>query len=182
MKHVKLFEDFDPFQFIENPEAELQKQESNPEIQEGDYVDTYRGKGRVISIDGDFSRIQLTDLSKAVIKVPTEMMKKIKKADVLPDSPKIIDELRTILDAAKNYNNSIEDTELVNNADALIGFLEETLTDVISLHKADRSIVRTEEYDELISEVARLVYIAQESAPEMKDRLDSIISAFSKIA
>ena len=51
MKHVKLFEDFDLDKFLQDPDAEFAKNEDSPELEPGDYVDTYRGHGQLLSID-----------------------------------------------------------------------------------------------------------------------------------
>lgn len=183
MKHLKLFEDFDPFKFMENPESELQKQEVDSEIQEGDYVDTYRGKAQVLSIDGDFSRVQLLGQSKSIVKVPTDMMTKIKRADVkISSNEESLQEIKEIVADARRYNSIIDDEEAVHNIEAVVHFLESALTDILSIYRRDPSISKTPEYDEFLTEAARLVYIVQQnSSEEMQERVQAIVSAFEKI-
>jgi len=52
MKHVKLFEDFDLDRFLQDPDSEFAKNEDNPELEPGDWVESYRGPGQLLSIDG----------------------------------------------------------------------------------------------------------------------------------
>ena len=59
MKYIKIYEDFDLDKFMQDPEAEFQKNEENPEIEPGDYVTSYRGPGQVIDMDDDFIKIEL---------------------------------------------------------------------------------------------------------------------------
>ena len=55
MKYIKIYEDFDLDKFMQDPEAEFQKNEDNPEIEPGDYVTSYRGPGQVIDMDDNFT-------------------------------------------------------------------------------------------------------------------------------
>ena len=80
MKHIKIYEDFDLEKFLEDPNSEFHD-DSNPEIEIGDWVTSYRGPGQLLSINNDIARVQLISGSSAIILVPFSALNKITKAE-----------------------------------------------------------------------------------------------------
>jgi hypothetical protein len=81
MKHLKLYEEFDLDRFLDNPEKEL-ADDNSPEINVGNYVDSYRGKGQVLDIDSDFAKVELHNSKGNIVKVPVFALTKISHEDL----------------------------------------------------------------------------------------------------
>ena len=130
MKHVKLFEDFDLDKFLQDPDAEFAKNEDSPELEPGDYVDTYRGHGQLLSMDGEFATVKFTGSNGTIAKVPVFSLKKIKKSSVNTEMPDTSAEIKQLADQITNYVNVIEDDDLESepaqiNSRAALDFLED---------------------------------------------------------
>ena len=137
MKHVKLFEDFDLDRFLQDPDSEFAKNEDNPELEPGDWVESYRGNGQLLSIDGEFARVKLTGSRETIAKVPVFALKKIKKSSVNTEMPDTQGELRQIADQVAQYLNILDgdddlDSEMSSvNPDAVVNFLQDILIDIM---------------------------------------------------
>jgi hypothetical protein len=192
LKYVKLYEEFDLDAFMSNPEEYFHNDESD-EIELGDYVTSYRGIGQVISMDSDFIKVQLIDGPKSVVKVPSDMAKKIKKAEAMEIASKLPstqNELRSLSDELANYIETIsttndDDIETISgNLESSVDYLEEILIDVISLTQKDTYTTYYREYADLVSGIASLAHsIIEKSADDsLKNRVDVILDKFYEIS
>ena len=192
LKHIKLYEEFDLDAFMSNPEEYFHIDESD-EIDLGDYVTSYRGIGQVISMDSDFIKVQLIDGPKSVVKVPSDMAKKIKKKEAMEIASKLPstqNELRSLSDELANYIEVItttndDDTETISgNPISSVDYLEEILIDVISLTQKDTYTTYYREYADLVSGIASLAHsIIEKSADDsLKNRVDVILDKFYEIS
>jgi hypothetical protein len=186
MKHVKLFEDFDLDKFLQDPDAEFAKNEDNPELEPGDYVDTYRGHGQLLSIDGEFAKVKFTGSHGTIAKVPVFAIKKIKKSSVNTEMPDTAAEVKQLADQVTNYVNIVEDDDLENepaqiNATAALDFIEDILLDIISLQKKDPDTTRVKEYSDLMSGISMLAYYAGKDGEEEYERSQRILSEFQRM-
>ena len=192
LKHIKLYEEFDLDAFMSNPEEYFHNDESD-EIDLGDYVTSYRGIGQVISMDSDFIKVQLIDGPKSVVKVPSDMAKKIKKKEAMEIASKLPstqNELRSLSDELANYIEVItttndDDTETISgNPISSVDYLEEILIDVISLTQKDTYTTYYREYADLVSGIASLAHsIIEKSADDsLKNRVDVILDKFYEIS
>jgi len=192
LKHIKLYEEFDLDAFMSNPEEYFHNDESD-EIELGDYVTSYRGIGQVISMDSDFIKLQLIDGPKSVVKVPSDMAKKIKKTEAMEIASKLPstqNELKSLSDELANYIEVItttndDDTETISgNLTSSVDYLEEILIDVISLTQKDTYTTYYREYADLVSGIAYLAHsIIEKSADDsLKNRVDVILDKFYEIS
>lgn len=186
MKHVKLFEDFDLDKFLQDPDAEFAKNEDNPELEPGDYVDTYRGHGQLLSIDGEFATVKFTGSNGTIAKVPVFALKKIKKSSVNTEMPDTSAEVKHLADQITNYVNVIEDDDLESepaqiNSRAALDFLEDILLDIISLQKKDPDTSRVDAYSDLMNGVSTIAYYAGQSDEESYNRSQQLLHEFQRI-
>ena len=192
LKHIKLYEEFDLDAFMSNPEEYFHNDDS-VEIELGDYVTSYRGIGQVISMDSDFIKLQLIDGPKSVVKVPSDMAKKIKKTEAMEIASKLPstqNELKSLSDELANYIEVItttndDDTETISgNLTSSVDYLEEILIDVISLTQKDTYTTYYREYADLVSGIASLAHsIIEKSADDsLKNRVDVILDKFYEIS
>lgn len=193
MKHLKLYEEFDLDRFLDNPEKEL-ADDNSPEINVGNYVDSYRGKGQVLDIDSDFAKVELHNSKGNIVKVPVFALTKISHEDLT--SAKVGDsqaELADLVSQARQYNdylNSMEDydneeddTEEVYSAsqvnfDTLLAFIQDTVVEVISIKNNDSAYDTYSEYHELINLVGSIAGEIQRSRPDLADDVDSALENF----
>lgn len=187
MKHVKLFEDFDLDKFLQDPDAEFAKNEDRPELEPGDWVDTYRGHGQLLSIDGEFAKIKFTGSNGTIAKVPVFSLKKIKKSSVNTEMPNTEAEVKQLADQVTNYVNIIEDDDLESepaqiNANSALDFLEDILLDIISLQKKDPDTTRVSAYSDLMNGVSVLAYYSGKYGEEEYDRSQRILSEFQRMS
>jgi hypothetical protein len=187
MKHVKLFEDFDLDKFLQDPDSEFAKNEDNPELEPGDWVDTYRGHGQLLSIDGEFAKIKFTGSNGTIAKVPVFSLKKIKKSSVNTEMPNTEAEVKQLADQVTNYVNIIEDDDLESepaqiNANSALDFLEDILLDIISLQKKDPDTTRVSAYSDLMNGVSVLAYYSGKYGGEEYDRSQRILSEFQRMS
>jgi hypothetical protein len=192
LKHVRLYEEFDVERFMDNPEEYFHDDESK-EIEEGDYVNSYRGSGRVLKIGPVFMEVQLFDGVSSIVKVPKEMAKKITKKEAIEISkalPKTKKELAEMSEQMTGFLESVveEDEEgnevIKGNLEGAIKYLEDILVDIIYLSDKDGYTTYYPEFANLVSGVASLAHTIIESTddPKVKLQVDKILDKFYEIS
>jgi hypothetical protein len=193
MKHIKLYESFDLDAFMKDPDSYFHD-DSSPEIIEGDYINSYRGVGQVLSMDNDFVKIQLIDGPKSIIRVPRELINKIAKADAmqiaksLTNTRKELEELSSDLQDYLDTMSSTDDEEtreiISGDIESSINYLESILIDVIGLHKKDSYTTSYPQYSQLVSLIAKFAHLIIESTedPVIQGRVDVILDKFYEIS
>lgn len=193
MKHVKLYESFDLDAFMKDPESYFHD-DSSPEIVEGDYVNSYRGVGQVLSMDNDFVKVQLIDGPKSIVRVPRELINKIAKADAmqiaqaLTNTRKEIEEMSSDLQDYLDTMTSTDDEEtkeiISGDIESSVNYLESILIDVIGLQKKDSYTTSYPQYSQLVSTVAIFAHLIIETTEdvEIQKRVDSILDKFYEIS
>jgi NTP pyrophosphatase (non-canonical NTP hydrolase) len=184
MKYIKIYEDFDLDKFMQDPESEFQKNEDNPEIEPGDYVTSYRGPGQVIDMDADFIKIELLDSSKKIVRVPKDLVTKTKKKDVYQDNKSHAEEIAEIGEEVRQYAEIIspdgEDPMNVN-VEAIAGFIEDTLIDVLSMYKKDKNVTYLPGYDSIVNGIALIADIAETADSSISDRIQAALEKFYEL-
>ena len=177
MKHIKLFEDFDLDKFLENPEREL-ADDNSTEIGIGNYVSSYRGKGQVIDMDDRFATIQLANSKGQTVKVPVSALTKLSHAEFklnqIADSQA---ELSDLVDQAKEFVNYLDSSSQIN-FDTLLGFLQDTVVEVISIKNSDSAYDTYNEYHELVNLIASIADSIQTARPDLTDEVDAALENF----
>jgi hypothetical protein len=168
--------------------------DSSPEIVEGDYVNSYRGVGQVLSIDNDFIRVQLIDGPKSIVKVPRELVTKIAKADAmqiaqsLTNTRKDLEELSSDLQDYLDTMISTDDDEtreiISGDIESSVNYLESILIDVIGLQKKDSYTTSYPQYSHLVSIIATFAHLILETTEddEIQKRVDTILDKFYEIS
>lgn len=184
MKYIKLYENFDLDRFMQDPDAEFQRNEDNPEIEPGDYVTSYRGAGQVIDMDDDFVKIELLDSSKKIVRVPRDLVTKTKKKEVYHDTQSHADEIAEIAQEVYQYSEMIspdgEDPMNVNS-EAIAGFIEDTLIEVLRMYKKDKNVTYLPGYDKLVTGIALIADIAENADPSVSDRVQAALEKFYEL-
>jgi hypothetical protein len=192
MKFVKVYEDFDIDDFMKNPDTYFHSDDSD-DVDDGDYVTSYRGIGQVLGKEGDFLRIQLMDGPRNVVRVPYDMVRKIKKAEAEEASnalPETKNELRKMSDELGKYTETIvttddEDNEILSgDITSSIEYLESILIEVISLSKKDTYATFYPEYSLLVSNVAELAQLILQTTHDETEQksVDVILDKFYEIS
>ncbi len=193
MKHIKLYESFDLDAFMKDPDSYFHD-DSSPEIIEGDYINSYRGVGQVLSMDNDFVKIQLIDGPKSIIRVPRELINKIAKADAmqiaksLTNTRKELEELSSDLQDYLDTMSSTDDEEtreiISGDIESSINYLESILIDVIGLHKKDSYTTSYPQYSQFVSLIATFAHLIIENTedPVIQGRVDVILDKFYEIS
>jgi hypothetical protein len=192
LKHIKIYEDFDLDKFMENPD-EYFHDDSSKEVEEGDYVNSYRGTGRVLRIGPNFMEIQLLDGPSSIVKVPKDMVKKITKKEAieisksLPNTKKELDELANQMSSF--IENVVEEDDqgkevIRGNIESAVKYLEDVLIDVIALLNKDGYTTLYNEYSRLVSSVASLAHTIIESTEdsEIQSKIDKILDKFYELS
>lgn len=168
MKHIKIYEDFDLDKFLEDPNSEFHD-DSNPEIEIGDWVTSYRGPGQLLSIKNDIARVQLISGSSAIILVPFSALNKITKAEAakiskdLPDTQREIKKMATDMEAIMKA--SVSDDEetgeeiFTGNLEKTVAYLEDFLVDMIDLKNKDPYSPYYKEYGSFTSQLTSICYL-----------------------
>lgn len=184
MKYIKLYEEFDLDRFMQDPDAEFQRNEDNPEIEPGDYVTSYRGAGQVIDMDDDFIKIELLDSSKKIVRVPKDLVTKTKKKEVYHDTKSHADEIAEIAQEVYQYAEIIspdgEDPMNVN-ANAIASFIEDTLIEILGMYKKDKNVTYLPGYDKLVTGIALIADIAETADPSISDRVQAALEKFYEL-
>ncbi len=179
MKHIKLFEDFDLDKFMEDPESQFHD-DSDPNIVEGDWVTSYRGPAKVLSISGEMARVELINGPRSIVSVPFEFLTKITKEEALKLSRNKVDakkelttmnqEMEAVLKAAISEDDETGDEIFSGNMEKTISYLEEFLVDLIDLKNKDSYSPYYTEYGSFTSNLANLCYL-------MLDKIDKDIES-----
>lgn len=192
MKFVKLYEDFNIDDFMKNPGTYFHSDDSE-EIEDGDYITSYRGIGQVLGTEGDFLRIQLMDGPRSIVKVPYDMARKIKKAEAeeaVNSIPKTKNELKRMDEELSKYTETIvttdnDDNEILSGSiPSSIKYLESILIDVISLSKKDAYTTFYPEYSLLVSNIAELAQLILQTTTDETEQnsVDVILDKFYEIS
>jgi hypothetical protein len=168
LKHIKLFEDFDLDKFMEDPESEFHD-DSDPNIVEGDWVTSYRGPAKFLSLSNDMAKVQLINGPGSVVSVPYDALTKINKEEALKMSRNMIDaksELeRMISEMDQILKASVEEDEetggeiFIGNEERTVSYLEDFLVDLIDLKNKDTYVPYYTEYGNFLSQLASLCYL-----------------------
>lgn len=188
MKHIKLFEDFDLDKFLDNPGKEM-ADDNSPEISIGNYIDSYRGKGRVIDIDDDFATVELNNSKGNTVKVPVFALKKISSeementqvGDSAGELASLVKQAQEYYDYLQNEADYLEDeSDLVNkvNFESLLTFIQDTVVEVISIKNNDTAYDQYDDYHRLINLIASLADVIQTLRPDMADEIDAALDSF----
>jgi len=183
LKYTKLFEEFDLDKFMENPEEHYGNSEEG-EIEEGDWVTSYRGTGQVLKMDKDFARVELTGSKRHIVMVPVFALKKMKR----PETENDFDTKEKLAEISQSLNQYIEtvtpdEDSRLNNPEAVVDWVEsELLLDVISLSKRDPDTGSYPEYDSIVTQVALLMDIAMESDPDLSERAEAVLDKFYELS
>lgn len=177
MKYIKLFEDFDLDKFMEDPESQFHD-DTDPNIIEGDWVTSYRGPAKVLSISGEMARVELINGPRSIVSVPFEFLTKITKEEALKLSRNKVDskkelttmnqEMEAVLKAAISEDDETGDEIFSGNMEKTISYLEEFLVDLIDLKNKDSYSPYYTEYGAFTSNLANLCYL-------MLDKIDKDI-------
>ena len=185
MKYLKLFENFDLDKFMEDPDAEFAKNADSPEIEEGDWVTSYRGTGQLLRIEGDMARVKLSGSKEVVAIVPVFALKKVQRPDgkeynTAEEIEKIHNEIADYIDAILPAD---EEEATLNNPEAAVDYVEsELLLDVISLMRQDPDAGSYLEYDNIVTKVALLMDLAMEADPELTERAEGVLDKFYELS
>jgi hypothetical protein len=193
MKHVILYENFDLDKFMENPD-EFFHDDSTPEIEEGDYVTSYRGTGQILDIGPVFATLQLIDGPETQVKVPLENITKITREEamnIIKNKYNSQKEIKGILDYLQKFSDTVgmtsddDDEGRSVNLKSTVDYLEEILTDIISLKRKDSHTTSYHDYGNLVSLVARIAHFVMDQSQgddELQNRIASILDKFYEIS
>jgi hypothetical protein len=188
MKHIKLFEDFDLDNFLENPEEEIHGDLDTVDV--GSYVNTYRGPGQIIDSSGNFWVIEpIASSSVKNFKVPKDGVEKMVLDDVkkmkssASSSVNTARELESLNSDIENFmEGSISDEDgewkYRGNIETAIEFIEEIIVDLHSLNKRDSDMKFTDSFSKVVSNLAILfdnLLEASEDKVGMEERIKSLI-------
>lgn len=139
--------------------------DSNPNIEEGDWVNSYRGPGQLLSVFGDMAKVQLISGAQSIVTVPYGALRKISKSEALDASrrlPNVKKELKDILDQMTEYleitteDISAGDSRFTGDPKKAYEYMENTLLDMISLKNKDPYSPYYEEFGRIVSRVSLL--------------------------
>jgi len=188
MRHIKIYEDFDLDKFLEDPSREIHGDDDVIDI--GSYVNSYRGPGQVIDLDGNFWVIQpIGSSSDRSFRIPKESAEKMKLEDVqklvsasssASNTKAEIDKINSDIEDFMEGSISDEDGEWKyrGNINTAIEFIEEIVVDLYSLNKRDSNMKFTDSFAKLISNLAILfdnIVEASEDKVEMEDTIKRLI-------
>ena len=188
MRHIKIYEDFDLDRFLEDPSREIHGDDDVIDI--GSYVDSYRGPGQVIDLDGNFWVIQpIGSSSDRSFRIPKESAEKMKLEDVqklvsasssASNTKAEIGKINSDVEDFMEGSISDEDGEWKyrGNINTAIEFIEEIVVDLYSLNKRDSNMKFTDSFAKLISNLAILfdnIVEASEDKAEMEDTIKRLI-------
>lgn len=168
MKHLKVFEDFDLDKFMEDPESQFHD-DSDPNIVEGDWVTSYRGPAKFLSLTNGMAKVQLINGPGSVVSVPYDSLTKINKEEALKMSRNMINakeeldrmnsEMDSILKASIGEDDETGDEIFIGNEERTISYLEDFLVDLIDLKNKDTYAPYYTEYGKFTSQLATLCYL-----------------------
>ena len=167
-KRIILFEDFDLDKFMEDPESGFHD-DSKKEIEEGDWVNSYRGPGQLLSVRNGIAKVQLISASSSIVSVPMTALEKITKEEALkirrdlPDTKKEVarmtSEMESIVKASVEEDEDSGQEIFVGNIEKVMSYLEDFLVDLIDLKNKDPYAPYYSEYGVFTSHLANLCYL-----------------------
>jgi hypothetical protein len=168
LKHIKVFEEFDLDKFMEDPESQFHD-DSDPNIVEGDWVTSYRGPAKFLSLSNGMAKVQLINGPGSVVSVPYDALTKIGKEEALKMSRNMIDakkeldkmvsEMDAILFASVGEDEETGEEIFTGNEEKTISYLEDFLVDLIDLKNKDTYAPYYTEYGKFTSQLATLCYL-----------------------
>ena len=153
MKYTKFLEDFDPNKFIDNPESQF-RNGPDPNVVEGDWVTSYRGPAKFLSLSNDMAKVQLINGPGSVVSVPYDALTKTKK-----ELDRMNSEMYSILKASIGEDEEKEEETFIGNDEKTISYLEDFLVDLIDLKNKDTYVPYYTEYGNFLSQLASLCYL-----------------------
>ena len=168
MKHIRIFEDFDLDKFMEDPESQFHD-DSDPNIIEGDWVTSYRGPAKFLSLSNGMAKVQLINGPGSVVSVPYDALTKINKEEALKMSRNMINakeeldrmnfEMDSILKASIGEDEETGEEIFIGNDEKTVSYLEDFLVDLIDLKNKDTYAPYYTEYGKFTSQLASLCYL-----------------------
>jgi len=168
LKHVKLFEDFDLDKFMDDPESQFHD-DSDPNIVEGDWVTSYRGPAKFLSLSNGMAKVQLINGPGSVVSVPYDALTKINKEEALKMSRNMINakdelnrmnsEMEQILKASVGEDEDTGEEIFIGNPEKTVSYLEDFLVDLIDLKNKDTYAPYYTEHGKFTSQLASLCYL-----------------------
>lgn len=159
---------------MEDPESQFHD-DSDPNIVEGDWVTSYRGPAKFLSVSGDMAKVELINGPRSIVSVPFEFLTKITKEEALKLSRNKVDakkeltqmnqEMEAVLKAAISEDDETGDEIFSGNLEKTVSYLEDFLIDLIDLKNKDSYSPYYTEYGTFTSNLANLCYL-------MIDRID----------
>lgn len=193
MKYVKLYEDFDLDKFMDDPDSQFHD-DTNPEIEEGDWVNSYRGPGQLLSIDQRGTcKVQLLDGPRTIAYVPREALTKYTKEEAmkisreLPDTQKELEnalaDVMRLEETAISYDDNKEEY-FSGNPDNVISYFEELLVDLIDLKNKDSYTPYYTEFHKIVTRVALICDLILDSIDDnsLKNRISVMQDKFFEIS
>jgi len=168
LKHIRIFEDFDLDKFMEDPESQFHD-DSEPNIIEGDWVTSYRGPAKFLSLSNGMAKVQLINGPGSVVSVPYDALTKINKEEALKMSRNMINakeeldrmnsEMDSILKASIGEDEETGEEIFIGNDEKTVSYLEDFLVDLIDLKNKDTYAPYYTEYGKFTSQLASLCYL-----------------------
>jgi hypothetical protein len=168
LKHIRIFEDFDLDKFMEDPESQFHD-DSDPNIIEGDWVTSYRGPAKFLSLSNGMAKVQLINGPGSVVSVPYDALTKINKEEALKMSRNMINakeeldrmnsEMDSILKASIGEDEETGEEIFIGNDEKTVSYLEDFLVDLIDLKNKDTYAPYYTEYGKFTSQLASLCYL-----------------------
>jgi hypothetical protein len=168
LKHIRIFEDFDLDKFMEDPESQFHD-DSDPNIIEGDWVTSYRGPAKFLSLSNGMAKVQLINGPGSVVSVPYDALTKINKEEALKMSRNMINakeeldrmnsEMDSILKASIGEDEETGGEIFIGNDEKTVSYLEDFLVDLIDLKNKDTYAPYYTEYGKFTSQLASLCYL-----------------------
>ena len=163
-----MFEDFDLDKFMEDPDSGFHDDDKS-EIEDGDWVNSYRGPGQLLSVRNEIAKVQLISASSAIVSVPVSALTKITKEEALklrrdlPDTKKEISrmtqEMGSIVKASVEEDDETGEEIFTGNLENVVSYLEDFLVDLIDLKNKDPYSPYYSEYGTFTSHLANLCFL-----------------------
>jgi uncharacterized protein (UPF0216 family) len=192
MKHVKLYEDFDLDKFLEDPQSQFHD-DSNPDIEEGDWVNSYRGPGQLLMVNQrDTCKVQLLDGPGTIAHVPREALTKITKEEAmkisrnLPDTQKelkeALEDIMRLEETSISYNNG--EMYFSGKQENVISYFEDLLVDLIDLKNKDSYTPYYTEFHKILTRVALICDLIIDSVDDnaLKNRISVMQDKFFEVS
>jgi hypothetical protein len=153
---------------MEDPESQFHD-DSDPNIVEGDWVTSYRGPAKFLSLSNDMAKVQLINGPGSVVSVPYDALTKINKEEALKMSRNMINakeeldrmnsEMDSILKASIGEDEETGEEIFIGNDEKTVSYLEDFLVDLIDLKNKDTYAPYYIEYGKFTSQLATLCYL-----------------------